>query len=152
MSDSWKSAKNAEIYLPALNAAELRYGVPPDLLARIAYQESHFRDDIVNGTTKSSAGCVGLMQLNPRYYPTAGKSWSADIIWAVEQLAGDYHRFQDWQLAVAAYNDGGGNIHSFVNGERAMPTETENYVAEIMADVPLAGSLIDIPPTQELNA
>lgn len=147
MSVYWKLVPNATLYLPALNAAEDRYAIPNDLLARIAFQESSFLDSVVNGTQKSSAGCVGLMQLNPHYFPDAGKDWHVDIQTAAsEVLMPAYHRFKDWQLATIAYNDGAGNIDLWLKGQRALPVETEKYLAQVMADVPLSGQVIE---TQE---
>src|SRR3990172_2707257 len=63
----WK--KRGDKYLPALNAAEKKYGIPRDLLARQAFQESRFREDIISGRTISSAGALGLMQLVPKWHP-----------------------------------------------------------------------------------
>jgi len=133
----WKQAKNAEKYLPALRAAELRYGLPPDLLARVAYQESRFRDDIVNGTTRSSAGAVGLMQVVPRWHPTLGEAGALDPARAID-YAGNYLRqlhvqFKSWPLAVAAYNAGPGNVQKY----KGVPpfAETQNYVKQVFGDL-----------------
>src|SRR5271167_4222346 len=64
----WKNAGDGPIWIPDLNAAEGMYNIPTDLLARIAYQESHFRNDIITGATASPAGALGLMQLMPQYF------------------------------------------------------------------------------------
>ena len=152
MNINWKNAPNAPVYLPALHAAEIRHGIPLDLLARIAYQESHFRFDIVSGAVRSPAGAVGLMQLEPSDFPGAGASWLADIETAARLLSGLHERFQDWQVAVAAYNDGCGNIDMWLKGQRALPLETENYVHQVASDVGLPGSIVDIGPAQEAGA
>jgi soluble lytic murein transglycosylase-like protein len=148
MSDAWKNAGQAQVYMHALNEAEVQFKIPTDLLARIAYQESSFRPGVISGAIKSSANCVGLMQLNPVYYPHAGESAIADIQSAAQLLVGNYDRFKDWQVAVAAYNWGGGNVHheyakdadKYVLAD--MPTQTQNYVREVLADVPLLGVLL----------
>ena len=148
MSDAWKSAGQAQVYMHALNAAEVQFKIPTDLLARIAFQESSFRVGVISGAIKSSAGCIGLMQLNPVYYPHAGESAIADIQSAAELLVANHDRFKDWQLAVAAYNWGGGNVHheyakdadKYVLAD--MPTQTQNYVKDVFADVPLPGVLL----------
>lgn len=132
----------------ALSAAEVQYKIPTDLLARIAYQESSFRPGVISGAIKSSANCIGLMQLNPVYYPHAGESAIADIQSAAELLVSLFDRFKDWQVSVAAYNWGGGNVHheyakdadKYVLGD--MPTQTQNYVRDVFADVPLPGALL----------
>lgn len=148
MSAAWKNAGQASVYLTALNAAEVEYKIPADLLARIAYQESRFRPDIISGAVKSSAGCVGLMQLNPVYYPEAGHSAIDDITTAAKLLVSLFARFNDWQVSVAAYNWGGGNVHHeyAMDANRYvladMPDQTRNYVREVFADVPLPGALL----------
>ncbi len=140
----WKNVGQGPVYVPLLNAAEDKYGIPPDLLARIAYQESHFRQDIISGAKKSSAGAVGLMQLMPQYFPGAGQSPTADIATAAQLLVSLFNRFQDWQLAVAAYNYGGGNVNKYLNGTGTLPAETVNYVNGVFADVPVQGSLVAV--------
>ena len=82
---NWK--QGGEIYLPALAAAEDSFAIPIDLLARIAFQESSWLASVVNGTRLSSAGCVGLMQLNPKFFPGAGANWQNDIVTAGRELA-----------------------------------------------------------------
>lgn len=148
VSDAWKNAGQAQVYLAALNSAELEYRIPTDLLARIAYQESSFRPDVISGAVKSSAGCVGLMQLNPVYFPEAGHSAIDDITSAAKLLVSLFARFNDWQVSLAAYNWGGGNVHHeyAVDADRYvladMPIQTQNYVRQVFADVPLQGALL----------
>jgi soluble lytic murein transglycosylase-like protein len=143
---AWKTSNNAQIYVPFINSAEMQLGIPQDLLARIAYQESHFRADIVSGSVTSPAGAIGLMQLMPQYFPGAGANWQQDVISAGNELNSLYARFHDWQLAVAAYNWGQGNLNSYLAnpGTISMPTETSKYVAEVIADVPISGSLVSV--------
>ena len=140
----WLSSANAQKWASALAAAEAQYGLPAGLLSRIAYQESHFRSDIIDGTTASPAGALGLMQLMPQYFssvqvpvPFSDSDTVAQIGQAAQLLAQDYARFQDWSLAIAAYNDGAGNVDKYVNGAiGSLPTETQNYVAAVAADLP----------------
>lgn len=119
-----------------LHAAEDKYGIPRDLLARQAYQESRFRPDIIDGTTKSPAGAEGFMQIVPAYHPDVDPlDTPAAIDYAGKIMAGWYNQFGSWDLALAAYNAGPGNVKKYGN---AVPpfTETQNYVAQIMGDVP----------------
>ena len=50
-------------------AAEQANGIPPNLLARQGFQESGFKPDVINGTTASSAGAQGIMQIVPADHP-----------------------------------------------------------------------------------
>ncbi len=129
------------MWLPSLHAAEIRHGIPTNLLARLAFEESSFRSAVINGTVRSPVGAIGLMQLMPEFFKNAGRSTLDDIESAAELLANLYHRFHDWQTAVAAYNCGGGYMDEVLKGEKTMPVETRNYVAQIFADVPVPSSL-----------
>lgn len=138
-SSDWKNAKNAEKYLPALHAAELKYGIPTDLLARLAYQESRFRDDIVSGSVASGAGAQGLMQIVPKWHPSVNPlNVTASIDYAARYLLQLRQQFGSWTLALAAYNAGPGNVQK--HGGIPPFTETQNYVSQILADVPAVRS------------
>jgi hypothetical protein len=76
---SWMDEGEGPLWMPSLNTAEIRHGIPTNLLARIAYEESRFRSDIINGRTRSSVGAIGMMQLMPQFFPGAGVSVLADI-------------------------------------------------------------------------
>jgi soluble lytic murein transglycosylase-like protein len=141
---SWMTAGAGPTYQPTFSVVESNNGIPTNLLYRIGYQESHFRPDIINGSTVSSAGAVGIMQLEPQFFPGAGQNAQTDIATAGAYLAQLYQQFQDWQLATAAYNDGPGNINAYIAGTKTLPLETQNYVADIFADVPVQGSLIQV--------
>jgi soluble lytic murein transglycosylase-like protein len=138
----WKSVGNAAQWLPTLNAAEDAAGIPTDLLARIAYEESHFRESIIRGTHPSTAGALGIMQLMPQYFqsvrvaiPFTDSDVASQITEAANFLASLYTRFQSWELAVAAYNAGAGNVQKY--GGVPPFAETQKYVTDIMADVPV---------------
>jgi soluble lytic murein transglycosylase-like protein len=147
----WKTANNASTYVPYIENVEATLGIPADLLARIAYQESHFRSDIVSGQTVSPAGAVGLMQLMPQYFPGAGQNWQSDVQTAGNLLASLYKQFGDWQLAVAAYNDGAGNIQQYLLGTHPLPSETSNYVAAVFSDVRVPGQLVSFSGFGSMN-
>ena len=143
----WKSVQQGPQWVPVLNAAESQLGIPADLLARIAYEESHFRQDIIDGNTPSSAGALGLMQLLPKYFntvqvpvPFAPSDTAAQIQQAGQLLVTLFNHFGDWSLAVAAYNAGQTRIDGYVAGTNTLPAETSSYVADILADVPVPSS------------
>lgn len=125
--DPWQKAK----LMQTITATETQLGIPAGMLARIAEQESHFRPDVISGHTKSPAGAVGLMQLMPQFFPGAGKSPEADIATAGKELLRLHKVFGDWSKAVAAYNDGEGNIKKVLAGSKALPEETRRYIAAV---------------------
>lgn len=132
---NWKDAGAA--YLPLLHATETHYGIPADLLARMAYQESRWRNDIITGAKVSPAGAVGIMQMLPQYFPDVDLTNPAQSIEAGgAYLKGLYNRFGTWELAVAAYNAGPGNVHKY----KGVPpfAETMAYVKDVFGDVPVA--------------
>lgn len=130
----WKQKPNAALYLPRLRSAEVKYGLPEDLLARIAYQESRWRDDIVSGAKKSAAGAVGLMQIVPKWHPTVNPlDVSASIDYAAKYLRDLYQQFGSWKLAVAAYNAGPGNVRKY--GGIPPFDETQTYIKEVFGDL-----------------
>jgi len=128
-----------------LTTAEMVAGIPTYLLARIAYEESHFREDIIRGQNASPVGALGMMQLRPRFFksvckptPFTDADVKAQIYEAADFLESLYVALRDWTLAVAGYNAGLGNVEHY-GGIPPFP-ETEKYVAEITADVPLKES------------
>lgn len=136
---AWNESPEAERWMPTLHAAEKIQSIPADLLCRQCYEESRF-----NPEAKSPAGAVGIMQLEPAYFPHAGVNPVVDISTAAAYLASLHREFDDWTMALAAYNWGPGSLRHWINDGRnpaAMPVETRNYVAQIVADVPIAGYL-----------
>jgi soluble lytic murein transglycosylase-like protein len=137
----WKNVNKAADWLPTLAAAEISTGLPTDLLARVAYEESRFREEIIRGTKPSPAGALGIMQMMPQYFqsvraqqPYSDDAVTSQINEAANLLASLYTRFNSWPLAIAAYNAGAGNVSKY--GGIPPFAETQNYVAAITADVP----------------
>lgn len=135
----YDTSKNYEVYRLAIAAAELARGIPTGLLARLLYQESHYRTDIIDGSTRSATGALGLAQFMPATAAELGID-PLDPFQAIEgaarYLRRMYDAFGDWRLALAAYNAGPGNVKKY-NGVPPF-TETQKYVAEIASDVGLA--------------
>ncbi len=125
-------------FVEFFDAAEKKYELPKRMLARVAYQESRFRDDIINGDIVSSAGAEGIMQIVPKWHPDVNPYNIPEAIdYAGKYLRNLYNSFGDWQLALAAYNFGQGNVRKWMAGEKALPTETKNYVDQISQDIGL---------------
>lgn len=134
---SWSPPARATPYLPAIEAAEKANGMPRNLLARMAYQESRFRADVISGDVVSPAGAVGILQIIPRWHPKVdARDPFASIDYAARFMRDLYNRFGDWKLALAAYNAGAGNVSKY--GGVPPFDETQAYVRDISRDVGLA--------------
>lgn len=138
-SSSWTPPAKAQPYLGAIAEAEMRYGLPHNLLARQLFEESRFRADIIDGSTVSSAGAIGIAQ----FLPATAADYGADPLdpFAAIDAAAHYDRdlydrFGNWDAALAAYNWGPGNLSS--RGIQAAPSSTVAYYTGILADVGIA--------------
>ncbi|HHJ14276.1 MAG TPA: lytic transglycosylase domain-containing protein [Gammaproteobacteria bacterium] len=118
--------------MAAFREAERRYGLPPNILVRMAQQESNFDPNAV-----SPAGAVGLMQIVPKWHPTVDpRDPFASIDYAGRYLRQLYDRFGNWPEALAAYNWGPTVLER--KGLDQAPRETRRYVAAIAGDLGLA--------------
>lgn len=147
---SWTPPDAARPYIASIRGTEQRYKIPKNLLARLLYQESHYRPEIIDGTISSRVGAMGIAQVMPLTAkdPGFGVGPLPDplnpfdaIPWAGKYLAALKMRLGSWDKALAAYNWGYGRVTGAVNDAGAgwliyAPTETRNYVAEILNDVP----------------
>jgi soluble lytic murein transglycosylase-like protein len=141
----WKTG--GELYLPSLAAAEAKYALPADLLARVAFEECSWRPEIIDYTVKSSTGAMGILQLEPRFFPGVGGGWKTDIPIGAAELERLHAHYADWQLAIAAYNWGEGDVDRWDaqgGGFSKLPTQTQNYVTQVFGDVPVVGSVINV--------
>ena len=140
-SGKWTPPATARPWLSRIYKAEARHNMPENLLARLIWQESRYRDDIISGKTISSAGAVGIAQIVPRWHPDVDPlDANASIDYAADYLSRLKRQFGDWPTALAAYNWGQGNVRNAQKKygshwlEKA-PTETRNYVTRIWRDV-----------------
>ena len=135
----WTPPAAAKPYLAAIAAAEQRYNLPTNLLARLIHQESRYRDDIITGKTKSPAGALGIAQFMPATARQFGinplNPWES-IDAAGRYLKQLYGQFGRWDKALASYNWGQGNVSR--KGLDRAPTETKNYFSQILADLGMA--------------
>jgi soluble lytic murein transglycosylase-like protein len=141
----WASVGQGPVWVPVINQAESAAGIPANLLARMAYEESSFRQDVIDGSIASSAGAQGILQLEPASFPAlrltppySTQDTSDQISAAAAYLSQLYSEFGDWSQAVGAYNAGPGTMSNALSSGAALPQETINYVSQIFADVPVA--------------
>lgn len=89
------------------------YGVDPALILAMIETESSFQTDVV-----SSAGCYGLMQLNPSSFGS-GLSPSENLEAGIAHISGLINKYGDTHMALVAYNCGeaGADRNYFSNGE-----------------------------------
>lgn len=143
-----KAFRRALKYIPMIRSKFQAAGVPP-ALAYMALVESGFRE-----TPRSGAGARGLFQFMPATARRFGlrvdsriderldpeKSTTA----AASYLAALHREFDDWPLAVAAYNCGEGRVRRTLKRTGAstfweladrevLPRETIDYVPRIIA-------------------
>ena len=142
-------------YASAIRDAEISNNIPRDLYARLLFQESAYKADIIAGDRRSPVGATGIAQFMPRTgqemglvdYDTDNKTIIRDdrlnphasIVAGARYLARMYRLFNDWNYALMSYNWGPGNVKKHIQGAGApVPMETSQYVARITADVPVA--------------
>jgi soluble lytic murein transglycosylase-like protein len=150
---NWKAVLQGPKWAPYINVIEQSLGIPKDLLARMAYQESSFKPDVITGLVKSPAGALGILQLIPQFWstvqgpiPFTDQDTYAQIKQAAGFLASLHDRFGDWAEALAAYNFGPGNEEKYLEHKIAgLPQETQDYVTEILADVPVPTGSMEAP-------
>jgi len=133
----WKLPEKAKQYKTSILEAENKYKLPHNLLARVLYQESRYRPDIISGETKSSAGAVGIAQIVPKWHPDVNPYNPYESIdYAAKYLRELKNQFGDWSKALGAYNWGPGNLRKYLKGQTSiMPMETQKYIKEITSDV-----------------
>jgi membrane-bound lytic murein transglycosylase D len=140
-------------YLPRIREVFAAEGIPRDL-AYVALVESAFKTQAL-----SRAKAKGVWQ----FIPATGKRFGLSQDWWVDERSDPekstraaaqylkrlYEMFQDWNLALAAYNAGEGRISRGMNRQgvesywelretRAMARETKNYVPMIHAAIVVA--------------
>lgn len=131
-----KDAVSGVPYADLFNAAGARHGVSPKLLAAVAKIESGYQPKAV-----SPAGARGLMQLMPGTARGLGVADPFDPAQAVEGaaklLASHLKEFGSLDLALAAYNAGGGAVRK--HGGIPPSAETQAYVPKVKAALAALG-------------
>ena len=111
-----------------ISNASASVGVPKNILAALVKAESSG-----NQNAKSSAGAIGLAQL----MPSTAKSLGVDPYDPVQNVQGgakylkqQYDKYGSWDLALAAYNAGPGNVDKY--GGIPPFKETKKYVQKVL--------------------
>lgn len=142
-------------FFPMIARALRRRGVPAEL-KYVAVIESS-----LDPNAESGAGAIGLWQFMPETGAMYGLS-EDDLRSPSRSTSAAAHHLQrlgtmfngDWQLALAAYNSGGGRVRSAVRQARRrlgrqptfwdiyhqLPAETRNYVPKFIATARVMGS------------
>ncbi len=136
----------SSIYFPIIEEYLKLYHVP-DQIKYLAIVESALKP-----TTTSKVGAAGLWQLMPataRQYGLRINSFvderldvhrSTEV--AIRYLSELYARYDDWALAIAAYNCGPGRVdkalkkskgHTFQAVKKRLPKETQRYLEKFIA-------------------
>ena len=137
----------SEYYFPIFEEALGRYQLPYEL------KYVPIIESALNPMARSRAGAAGLWQ----FMPTTGKIYGLEINSLVDErmdpiratdaacrfLKSMYAIYHDWNLVIAAYNCGSGNVNKAIrraNGKRDfwsiypfLPMETRNYVPIFIA-------------------
>ena len=139
----WSAA--AKEYVPELKPIFAAQKIPPALVW-VADVESSF-----DRRAESPMGAAGLFQLMPATAKRFGLSlWPRDqrfqtepsAIAAAQYLKYLFERFQDWRLALAAYNAGEGAVQKLLDHYKTrsyddiaghLPAETQMYVPRVEA-------------------
>jgi hypothetical protein len=150
-------------YSGLIDAAAGKYGIPADILRRVASTESGDNPNAV-----SPKGAEGIMQLGEAAAKDSGVSDRFDPAQSIDggarYLRAMYDQFHDWPVALAAYNAGPGAVRKHGNQIPDYP-ETQAYVRKVMggnmdaaktapaagAADPLAGMLQESPEEKELD-
>ena len=137
----------SEYYFPIFEAYLARYNLPYELRCVPIIESA------LNPMARSHAGAAGLWQ----FMPATGKLFGLEINSLVDErmdvlkatdaacrfLSSMYTVYQDWNLVIAAYNCGSGNVNKAIRragGKRDfwsiypyLPLETRNYVPIFIA-------------------
>jgi hypothetical protein len=115
-------------YVKQADEAAGRYGIPTWLYRNLIGAESNW-----NPSARNPSGATGLVQIHLPSHPDITPAQAQDpafaLDWGARYLRSMYDRFGDWELALAAYNAGPGNV---ANGRWKSFGETTSYVKKIM--------------------
>jgi hypothetical protein len=124
---------------PYIREAAARFDVPEIWIRQVMRVESGGHEYINGQLVVSSAGAMGLMQLEPETYQEMASQYGLgndpfnpyDNIMAGTAYIHAMYQIYGSPGFLAAYNAGPGRLNSYINYNRPLPSETKNYVAMI---------------------
>src|SRR4051812_16883055 len=136
---------------PLVAEASKKFDVPAQWIRAVIQMESGGRTmSTENKPITSPVGAVGLMQLMPGTYEEMRQQHKLganpfnphdNIMAGAAYLHWLHHRY-GFPAMFVAYNDGPGNLEAKRAKGRALPAETQNYVAKICAVLGVHGSTV----------
>lgn len=117
-------------YHDEILAAEQKFRLPENLLARVLWTESRFNPQAISPV--GAKGIAQFMDETAQEYDVDPFDASASIVAAARYLRWLRRQVDNWSEALAAYNWGIGNIER--RGIEAAPAETVAYYQAIIAD------------------
>ncbi|MBL4641263.1 MAG: lytic transglycosylase domain-containing protein [Verrucomicrobiales bacterium] len=144
---SGEAQSRRRLYFNDVLTAACEAGVPVALFDALVSQESRYQP-----YARSNAGAMGMAQLMPgtARYLGVSNPWDVreNLRGGARYLKEQLDRFGTWDLALAAYNSGPGNVQK--HGGIPPFSETRTYVRTIMATID--GSAAPAPAPVRLAA
>lgn len=128
---------------PYIRIAAIRFDVPEPWIREVMRVESGGHEYLGGQLTVSSAGAMGLMQLEPETYGEMAARYGLgddpfnpyNNIMAGTAYIHEMYTVYGSPGFLAAYNAGPGRLDKFVNGEEPLPDATQQYIAMIAPNI-----------------
>ncbi|SHE86557.1 lytic transglycosylase domain-containing protein [Acidocella aminolytica] len=128
---------------PYIKIAAQHFDVPQMWIRQVMRVESGGHEYSGGHLIVSSAGAMGLMQLEPGTYQEMAERYGLgndpfnplDNIMAGAAYIHEMYQIYGSPGFLAAYNAGPGRLDSYINYHRPLPDETKNYVAMIAPNI-----------------
>lgn len=151
------NSKKIEEFMPLIEAAAEKAGVPPEMLGGMLWQESRGKIDAGSVNGGNGLTDTGLMQVNPGKFAELqenhpdlrGKNLAdpeTNIQAAAYFLAELKEKFGTWELALRGYNSGENGVD--VNDPHATPAKTgdKTYIPKVMNFAKAIAQGEELPP------
>jgi hypothetical protein len=128
---------------PYIRIASRRFDVPDQWIRQVMRVESGGHEYLGGQLTVSSAGAMGLMQVEPETYQELSQRYGLgndpfnpyDNIMAGTAYIHEMYEVYGSPGFLAAYNAGPGRLDKFMNSEEPLPDATQQYVAMIAPNI-----------------